>query len=122
MVINYKILSQNKEVQVLNVNGLVSTIAKRILWREMKQWLGLQNGKPIIIGGDFNATLDNTEKQGGLQNLSSVQQDFYSFMDECNLREIVAKNGRFNWTNRRNGFTRIVEKLDHFFLYGDWNH
>lgn len=30
------------------------------------------------------------------------------------------KNEKYTWTNRRQGFTCIAEKLDHLFLFGNW--
>ncbi|XP_059070808.1 uncharacterized protein LOC131860412 [Cryptomeria japonica] len=74
-----------------------------------------------IVAGDFNATLSSSKKCGGVRRLSRSQLDFQSFVNENALLEVVAKGGDFTWTNRRRGFSNIAEKLDRFFLAGDWS-
>lgn len=88
------------------------------MWQEIGAWMQMQNGTQVILGGDFNATLDNSEKQGGSQTLSRVQLDFQAFVEEWGLREMQTKNGKYTFTNWRKGFTHIAEKLDRFFLGG----
>ncbi|GLJ20170.1 hypothetical protein SUGI_0366180 [Cryptomeria japonica] len=121
MGINCKLLSQNRRFIIINVYGPVSTIDKRDLWANISNWLKLQNDTKIIIGGDFNATLDNLEKQGGIQAIARVKMDLQNSVDENHLRDNPTKNRRFTSTNRRQGFTSISKRLDIFFLYGDWS-
>lgn len=106
----------------MNVYGSISIIDKRNLWQGLKLWLGFQSGLPTNLVGDFNATLNNIEKQGALQQISRTQLDFEAFVDKNNLRDIEAINERFTWTNRRLGFTSIAKKMDKLILYGNSDH
>ena len=36
------------------------------------------------------------------------------------LWEVPTKGGHFTWTNKRKGFSHIVERLDRIFLSGEW--
>lgn len=119
MIVNYKMLDQNIRFITINVHGPISTKGKREQWANISNWLKLQNDTKSIIGGDFNATLDNSEKQGGLQAIIRVQSDFENFVEENQLRDIQTKNGRYTWTNGRKGFPNISKRLDRFLLSGD---
>ncbi|XP_059073755.1 uncharacterized protein LOC131029339 [Cryptomeria japonica] len=70
-------------------------------------------GKVIAVG-DFNALLDIDEKVEGLRKPSKVMEDFRDFVSDCKLIDIIHKNGKFTWTNRRLNFANISERLDRF--------
>lgn len=59
-------------------------------------------------------------KKVGVVILNQVQQDFCDLFVGSGLMEVKFKTGEFTWTNRRVGFSNIVEKLDCFFLAGNW--
>ncbi|XP_057823539.2 uncharacterized protein LOC131035830 [Cryptomeria japonica] len=71
--------------------------------------------------GDFNATLSHSDKRGGVRRMCRIQTDFQTFVDSNALFEVATKGGNFTWTNRCLGFSNIAEKLDRFFLAGEWN-
>ncbi|GLJ39721.1 hypothetical protein SUGI_0811990 [Cryptomeria japonica] len=73
-----------------------------------------------VVAGDFNAILFGIEKSGGIQRTGTSQKDFLDFVEKNHLLDIVLKNGIFTWTNRRVGFTNIVERLDRFLVTGEW--
>ena len=76
---------------------------------------GIDN-EVAILGGDFNAILNPEEKRDGKRWSSESQRDFSNFVDDSGLVEIHFKKGEFTWTNRREGFLNIVEKVDKFFV------
>lgn len=45
---------------------------------------------------------------------------FQGFISELEVIVYIPKNGEFTWTNRREGFTRIVERLDRFLVGLEW--
>lgn len=75
----------------------------------------------VIVARDFNATFSHVEKRGNGVVENKVQQDFQHFFTHNGLCEVVAKGEDYTWTNRRKGFSNITEKLDKFFLAGNWN-
>lgn len=58
---------------------------------------------------------------GGNGWMRQSNLDFGSFITESGLIEIPFKTGEFTWTNRRSGFLNIAERLDRFFVAGDWS-
>lgn len=106
---------------LVNVYGPTLAIEKCKLWEDVSRCLEEVRPLLAIMAGDFNATLSSSEKRGGVRRLSQSHLDFQSFVNDNALLEVVAKGGDFTWTNRRRGFSNIAEKLDRFFLTGDWS-
>ncbi|XP_059073460.1 uncharacterized protein LOC131047916 [Cryptomeria japonica] len=106
---------------LVNVYGSILAIKKCKLWEDVSR--RLEEVRPLlaIVAGDFNATLSSSEKRGGVRRLRWLHLDFQSFVNDNALLEVVAKGGDFTWNNRRRGFSNIAEKLDRFFLAGDWS-
>ncbi|XP_059068297.1 uncharacterized protein LOC131858848 [Cryptomeria japonica] len=46
-------------------------------------------------------------------------EDFKEFISNCQVVEVIPKNGKFTWTNIRLNFSKISERLDRFFA-GEW--
>ncbi|TYH10965.1 hypothetical protein ES288_A07G220800v1 [Gossypium darwinii] len=67
-----------------------------------------------IVGGDFNAILNNSEKEGGRRKLKTHLDEFSDFMEELNLTDVKTCNGWFTWTNNRDGTRLVKERLDRF--------
>ena len=74
----------------------------------------------MVIGGDFNALLSQSEKIGGIIPPPKMLQDFNTFVDNNNLMDVNPNNGVFTWTNKRSGFANISTRLDRFLLSKDW--
>ncbi|XP_059065362.1 uncharacterized protein LOC131857179 [Cryptomeria japonica] len=106
---------------LVNVYGPTLVVDKCRLWEDISRCLEEVRLSLAIVVGDFNTTLSSSEKRGGVRRLSGSQLDFQSFINKNALFEVAAKGGDYTWTNRRRGFSNIVEKLDRFFLARDWN-
>ncbi|XP_059068653.1 uncharacterized protein LOC131027512 [Cryptomeria japonica] len=117
--VNSKIM--NFSCFLINVYSPTLAVEKCRLWEEISKLLEEVRPTLAIVAGDFNATLSFSEKRGGVRRMCTMQSEFQTFVDSNALFEMVAKGGSFTWTNRRQGFSNIAEKLDRFFLAGDWN-
>ena len=73
------------------------------------------------LGGDFNAILSPVEKLCGKGYISQSHHDIVDFVLAKKLHVVELRNGNFTWTNKRMGFTNIVERIEKFMLGGDWN-
>ncbi|KAG4148582.1 hypothetical protein ERO13_D05G293550v2, partial [Gossypium hirsutum] len=69
-----------------------------------------------IVGGDFNAILNNSEKEGGRRKPKVLMDEFCDLIEELNLNDVKMSNGWFTWTNNRDGTDLIKERLDRFFV------
>ncbi|XP_057852131.2 uncharacterized protein LOC131062486 [Cryptomeria japonica] len=106
---------------LINVYGLIKTADKCQLWEEITKTLEEIKPAITIVAGDFNVTLSHLDKRGGVRRMCRIQIDFQTFVDSNALFEVAYKGGNFTWTNSRLGFSNKAEKLDRFFLAGEWN-
>ncbi|MFQ6663641.1 hypothetical protein Gotur_031084 [Gossypium turneri] len=67
-----------------------------------------------VVGGDFNAILNDAEKEGGRRGVRTQMNDFKEVMDEIALVDIKPDSGWFTWVNNRNEGSLIKERLDRF--------
>ena len=74
----------------------------------------------MVIGGDFNALLSQSEKTRGIIPPPKTLQDFNAFVDNNNLMDVHPNNGLLTWTNKRCGFANIATHLEKFLFSNDW--
>ncbi|TYI86331.1 hypothetical protein E1A91_D04G058000v1, partial [Gossypium mustelinum] len=67
-----------------------------------------------VVGGDFNAMLNDAEKEGGRQIARAYMNDFRDIIDDLALVDIKPDRGWFTWVNNREGHSLIKERLDRF--------
>ncbi|XP_059073802.1 uncharacterized protein LOC131070546 [Cryptomeria japonica] len=120
-MVKVNLKTMNFSCFLFNVYGTTLAVDKCRLWEDISKRLEEVRPSLAIVVGDFNATLSFSDKCGGVRRLCRSQSDFQSFVNANALFEVAAKGGIFTWTNRRRGFSNIVEKLDRFFLARDWN-
>ncbi|KAK8346444.1 hypothetical protein V6Z12_A07G216000 [Gossypium hirsutum] len=72
-----------------------------------------------IIGGDFNALLDEAEKEWGRRKATVFMEDFRSIVDELLMVDLKTDNGWFTWVNNREGTARVKERLDRFLMFAN---
>ncbi|KAI0488500.1 hypothetical protein KFK09_028334 [Dendrobium nobile] len=82
-----------------------------------KLWIDLEKhcagNLPMVVGGDFNCVMSQTEKRGGKRFiLSRGSMDFNNFMIQNDLHEVKAMGPKFSWCNNKTGNALILEKLD----------
>ncbi|KAK5775495.1 hypothetical protein PVK06_043391 [Gossypium arboreum] len=78
--------------------------------------VGYSVNEKWIIGGDFNAILDEAEKEGGRRKSTVLMEDFRTIVDELAMVDLKTNNGWFTWVNNREGPARVKERLDHFLI------
>ncbi|XP_057850256.2 uncharacterized protein LOC131060857 [Cryptomeria japonica] len=94
---------------LFNIYGLTKTMDKFRVWQEVTNQVAQLELDKVIIVGDFNALLDIDEKEGGLRKSTKGMDDFRDFVSNCKLVDIIPKNGKFTWTNRRLNFSKFSE-------------
>lgn len=110
----------NVDFILINVYGLSKPSLQRNFWNPLSSLIRDLEGDVIIIGGDFNAILDMSDKSGGKGGLFVTQVNFQNFVADNGLREVKSKEGQFTWSNQRIVGNHVAEKLDRFFLGGPW--
>ena len=60
-------------------------------------------GKDLIIIGDFNGTITQSEKRGGSRVTDPYGENMEDLIYELDLLYPPLKNGKYTWSNRRLG-------------------
>ena len=82
------------------------------LWEDLLELATVFQGTPLIIGGDFNVTLEATDRPNGLggQDLGSTQ--FRAVLAQTGLQEMELADRRFMWRGSTRSMAR--SRLDRF--------
>jgi len=70
----------------------------------------------IIVAGDFNLILHANEKRGGCFFPDPFRGRLEAIIQEHEFVDVVPKNCRYTWSNRRIGSSNIMERLDRFLI------
>ena len=73
-------------------------------------------GKPWIIGGEFNLIRNLEEKKGGIRQLNPINDSFNEVIDNLKLVYLRTNNDTFTWNNKRTGDRGIAYHLDCFLV------
>ncbi|KAG4182229.1 hypothetical protein ERO13_A09G031322v2, partial [Gossypium hirsutum] len=88
---------------------------RNLSWDMLRRVKGTVN-EGWIVAGDFNAILNNAEKEGGRKKPRSSMEDFCKLIEELALVDVKTTNGWFTWTNNREGPDLVKERLDRFLI------
>ncbi|XP_020266911.1 uncharacterized protein LOC109842442 [Asparagus officinalis] len=92
---------------------------RKILWQEL---LNFNQNSPWLVGGDFNAILNNEEKLGGAPVSDTDTIDFQNFFSFSNLVHLKAIGNFYTWCNKQDAQDRIWSRLDRVLVNEDWIH
>ncbi|MBA0579571.1 hypothetical protein Gorai_021824 [Gossypium raimondii] len=70
-------------------------------------------------GGNFNAIINDADKEGGQRKLRVIMDDFCEVMEELSLVDIKTNNGWFTWVNNREMMNMVTERLDMILVLND---
>ncbi len=104
---------------VINTYSPSSSLNKKKLWDNLLSIIHSRPDHQFIIGGDFNAIQNASEKQGGIIPPAKAMEDFDSFIQANHFIDPHPSNGTFIWNNRRVSFP-IAERLDMFLVSHNW--
>eukprot|EP00253_Pinus_taeda_P008137 PITA_08137 len=85
---------------------------KEQCWKELKENIDNEQTPNIILAGDFNLILHANEKRGGNFIHDPFRSQLEGIMSEHELVDIIPKNRKYTWKNRRMGPGNIMERLD----------
>eukprot|EP00253_Pinus_taeda_P024410 PITA_24410 len=85
---------------------------KEQCWRELKDDIDNEQNPNIILVGDFNLVLHANEKRGGNFSFDPFRSKLEEIMSDHELMDMVPKNRKYTWNNRRLGPGNIMERLD----------
>lgn len=69
--------------------------------------------------GDFNSIVDMSDKRGGCQN-TTCMNNFFNFLNKGNLLSLNASGVPFTWCNDHSDNSRIYERLNRGIANSYW--
>ncbi|XP_026453493.1 uncharacterized protein LOC113354358 [Papaver somniferum] len=73
-----------------------------------------------MLVGDLNFILDNSEKQGGNEALSSASAMIQTVIQQIGLIDLKFQGDPFTWSNQREGDANIRERIDISLVNVSW--
>lgn len=101
---------------LFNIYGPTAITEKKKLWALLGEIVRVLQGELFILGGDFNAILNNSEKICGILPIAKVMMDLNQFIVDSSFLDVSPKAGKFTWANRWEDFCSISKHLDRFLL------
>ena len=92
---------------------------RKILWENLSQ-VALLHTLPWLLLGDFNEILCGNDKMGGRQINLNRALEFKSCLDDCNFLDLGFSGPKYTWTNGRQVFDLILERIDRCFVNPAW--
>ena len=78
--------------------------------------LAVSHKCPCVVDGDFNVTLNEEEKLGGLAFTLNEALEFSSCLNACALTEVQTSGSKYTWLNGRIEEDCIFKRLDSILL------
>ncbi|KAL8091333.1 hypothetical protein AgCh_033807 [Apium graveolens] len=86
-------------------------VDRREVWQSLRSYSMLTSSSPWIVMGDFNAMLNSSEMQGGVDSRSPAIQEFRDCVNFIEVQDIVYSGIQFTWAGSPHG-VGVVKKLD----------
>ncbi|WOG90545.1 hypothetical protein DCAR_0309789 [Daucus carota subsp. sativus] len=86
-------------------------VIRRDLWHSLRSYSMLTMTSPWVVMGDFNAILDVSEAQGGVESRSPAVQEFKDCVNYIEVQDVVYSGIHFTWSGAPHG-VGVVKKLD----------
>ncbi|MBA0756572.1 hypothetical protein Gogos_022224 [Gossypium gossypioides] len=97
------------------VDGHVDPNQRKSSWVMLRR-VGSSVKETWIISGDFNAILNEAEKEGGRRKPRALMDYFREVVEELSLVDLKTEKGWFAWVNILNGNVIVNERLDRFMI------
>eukprot|EP00253_Pinus_taeda_P008234 PITA_08234 len=107
---------KNCDLIIYNVYTPNQYREKEQCWKELRESIDNEQNPNIILAGDFNMILHANEKRGGTFTHDPFRSQLEGIMTEHELVDIIPKNRKYTWSNRRMGPGNIMERLDRFLV------
>ncbi|KAA3483070.1 reverse transcriptase [Gossypium australe] len=106
-------LDGSSNIRVTGYYGHANPNERNISWNMLRR-VGAEVREKWVVGGDFNAMLNEAKKEGGRRIGQTLMNDFRDVVDDLALVDIKPDRGWFTWVNNKEGHSLIKEKLDGF--------
>ncbi|CAK8566094.1 unnamed protein product [Lathyrus sativus] len=117
-----KVIWKGKIYYVVNVYSSCVLSKKKDLWSNLLSLMDSHKDGEWIIGGDFNAVKDRSERKGRQDGENTNEMELFgNFINDSGLIDVPCKGKKFTWYNsNRNSMSRIDRFLISNSIVNDW--
>lgn len=105
-------LNGDKSFHCSFIYAFVHTVDRRSLWKSLQRHKRTIKNEPWVILGDFNATLDPSEKSTGGSKITTAMSDFMDCIEDIEMEDIAMSGLGFTWNKRPGKPGGLLKKLD----------
>ena len=87
---------------------------------ELLKFLARTATNPWLVIDNFNEIINGTEKWGGSMRQRWQMQAFQQRLEECNLTDLGFIGSKYTWSNCRDGWAFIKERLNRGVANMEW--
>lgn len=110
--------STNQACGIINVYYPCRLNKKRVLWRNVEQWMNQDKGICWCLAGDFNAVRNKSERRGSAAYSTQAKNiAFDNFIEHNNLGDLPLIGREYTWYKRD---ASSMCRIDRFFLLEEW--
>lgn len=117
---NFKNKNTGKSITIFNICAPVRYKDKEICWQSLANQLASEDNQSIIVGGDFDLVMNIGDKKGGsflpYQSINKLE----IIIEEHNLMDVIPKNNKLTWSNRRMVPINIKERLERILIHANF--
>ena len=104
---------------LIAVYGPPYVAKRRSFWSFLENLICSFFGLWLIIG-DLNSIVKKSEKRGGSSSGLSSSSSFLNFVSNTEAIDLGLNGLRFTWSNQREGWANVRERLDRGLCNDDW--
>ncbi|XP_058783145.1 uncharacterized protein LOC131657804 [Vicia villosa] len=105
---------KNKILYIVNIYSSCLLSKKKEMWKELLDLKEAFKDGEWIMGGDFNATKNSSERKGRTTATNHYEEELFSdFIDKSLLVDVPCKGKKFSWFS---GDGKSMSRLDRFII------
>ncbi|XP_058752224.1 uncharacterized protein LOC131625381 [Vicia villosa] len=105
---------KNKIFYIINIYSSCLLSKKKEMWKELLDLKEAFKDGEWIMGGDFNATKNSSERKGRTATTHHYEEELFSdFIDKSLLVDVPCKGKKFTWFS---GDGKSMSRLDRFLI------
>jgi exonuclease III len=105
---------------LFNVYVPVNAGEKKFCWDSLRDLADEGVLENIIIAGDLNISLSQSEKRGGCIVRDPAREWVEDLIQDWDLLDVKPSRGKYTWSNKRVGPGHIAARLDRFLLQSSY--
>lgn len=103
------------------IYGEHTFVRRRPLWADLQHYNEIFQDTAWVVGGDFNAIKDPSDRVGSSTNWIPCFDEFAQCLEQTDLADLRFVGLRYTWSTSAAGNSRKMRKIDRVLVNSKWN-